>query len=366
MWNRPRGRRVPPSRVVEVIAVKEEFGKCKRQKVRPIYDPRPPNLRLADPREQFKLFEALQKEHQKQLASDKTGNVERYGSSCLLKLMTSAEDESGTGSEDELTDISSNDEMPVNTEATASNVISTIEPYEFYERNVILTQEEAKDLEFKTCGQATSNEWHLARLMRVTASLSKDIAARRKPDFTPVVRRHLSGHFRGNKATQHGNENEETALKLFTDSRNDIIDCIRTGLVVNAAQSWLGASPDAIVTMENGEKVLVEIKCTYTARDLTVDEAIDKIKGFCMARMDPSVAECDQVVLKKSHRYYYQVQVQLHVCRINTCFFVAWTFKDTKYIRVTKDDIFLKTVIPKLKKYYFEELLPALTAEYYM
>ena len=82
----------------------------------------------------------LQKEHQKQLASDKTGNVERYGSSCLLKLMTLAEDEeSGTGSEDEPTNISSDDEMPVNTEATASNVISTIEPYEFYERNVILT-----------------------------------------------------------------------------------------------------------------------------------------------------------------------------------------------------------------------------------
>ena len=110
----------------------------------------------------------------------------------------------------------------------------------------------------------------------------------------------------------------------------------------------------------------MEIKCPYTARDLTVDEAIDKIKGFCMARMDPSVAECDQIVLKKSHHYYYQVQVQLHVGRLNTCFFVVWTFKDTKYIRVTKDDIFLKTVIPKLKKYYFEELLPALTVEYYM
>ena len=186
--------------------------------------------------------------------------------------------------------------------------------FEFYERNVILTQEEAKDLELKTCGQATCNEWHLARRMRVTASLSKDIAARRKPDFTPVVRRHLSGHFRGNKATRHGNEHEVTALKLFTDSHSDIIDVIRTGLVVNAAQSWLGASPDAIVTMENGEKVLVEIKCPYTARDLTVDEAIDKIKGFSMARMDPSVAECDQIVLKKSHGYYYQVQVQLHVC----------------------------------------------------
>ncbi len=86
----------------------------------------------------------LQKEHQKQLASDKTGIVESYGSSCLLKLMTSAEDEeSRTGSEDELTDISSDDEMPVNTQVTALNVISTTEPYESHERNLILTQEEA-------------------------------------------------------------------------------------------------------------------------------------------------------------------------------------------------------------------------------
>lgn len=49
-------------------------------------------------------------------------------------------------------------------------------------------------------------------------------------------------------------------------------------IYIPTAQSWLGASPDAIVTMANGEKVLVEIKCPYTARDLTVNEATDKIK----------------------------------------------------------------------------------------
>ncbi len=141
----------------------------------------------------------------------------------------------------------------------------------------------------------------------------------------------MSGQFRGNTATQHGNEHEETALKSFTDSHNDIIDIIRTGLVVNAAQSWLGALPDAIVTMENGVKVLVEINSPYIARDLTVDEAIDKNKRFCMSRMDPSIAECDQIVLKKEHRYYYSVQVQLlHVCSTTTCFFVVWTFVSLK------------------------------------
>ena len=109
----------------------------------------------------------------------------------------------------------------------------------------------------------------------------------------------MSGQFRGNTTTQHWNEHEEAALKSFTDSSNDIIDVIRTGLVVNAVQSRLGASPDGIVTMANGEKVLVVIKSPYIARDLTVDEAIDKNKSVCMSRMDPSIAECDQIVLKK-------------------------------------------------------------------
>ena len=81
--------------------------------MQPNYDPRPPNFRLADPHEQLTLFETLQKEHQKEMESDKTGNVERYGSCCLLKLMITAdEEESGTGSEDELLiDISSDDEQ---------------------------------------------------------------------------------------------------------------------------------------------------------------------------------------------------------------------------------------------------------------
>lgn len=49
VWNRLRGRKLPPSHVVEVAAVKEEFGKCKRRKVRPMFDPILPNLQLAYP-----------------------------------------------------------------------------------------------------------------------------------------------------------------------------------------------------------------------------------------------------------------------------------------------------------------------------
>ena len=62
-WNRPRCRKVPPRRVREVVAVKEEYGRMKKAKVHPIYDPRPLKLQLPDPKEQNELKRALREEH---------------------------------------------------------------------------------------------------------------------------------------------------------------------------------------------------------------------------------------------------------------------------------------------------------------
>ena len=77
---------------MDVAAVKEEYGKQKcRKLVQPLYDPRPLNLRLPKPEEQKTLLLALQKENEDQ---DTTGNVAKYGSSCLLKLMEHSSSES--------------------------------------------------------------------------------------------------------------------------------------------------------------------------------------------------------------------------------------------------------------------------------
>ena len=66
-WNRPRCRSVPPRRVIDAVVIKEEYGKQKRWKVRPVYDPRPLNLHVPKPDEQAALLVALQKEHEDQL-----------------------------------------------------------------------------------------------------------------------------------------------------------------------------------------------------------------------------------------------------------------------------------------------------------
>ena len=112
------------------------------------------------------------------------------------------------------------------------------------------------------------------------------------------------------------------ALECFAKSFTAAdVEVMEPGLVVDSSEPWLGASPDGIITV-NGEKYLVEVKCPYSARDMTVKEALRSIKAFCLSK------EGDKFTLKHSHRYFYQVQVQLHVCKLTKCYFVVWTLKD--------------------------------------
>ena len=65
--------------------------------------------------------------------------------------------------------------------------------------------------------------------------------------------------------------------------------------------SFLGASPDGVVETTTSIKI-IEIKCTYSIRDLTVNEACTK-KGFYCA-LDDDI----KVHLMLNHLYYYQIQ----------------------------------------------------------
>jgi len=158
--------------------------------MRPIYDPRTLNLRLPKPDEHTALLVALQNEHKDQLKSDTTGNVAKYGSSCLLKLMVPSSSESSSTSDDDSENLSESDFQMMD---VVVNTTSATTPDEFYKRNVAA-------LELETQSQSKTNAWFVARWVHVTASLAKDIAARRKKDFTPLVRRHLSCQLSGASA----------------------------------------------------------------------------------------------------------------------------------------------------------------------
>ena len=100
---------------------------------------------------------------------------------------------------------------------------------------------------------------------------------------------------------------------------------------------------------------LVEYKCPYSARDTTVEEACTK-KDF-MAHMKEG-----RVELKRTHKYYYQVQGQMAICRRTWCDFVIWTPYSITIERINFDENFWKDTYKKLEQFYDAAVLPELAS----
>lgn len=53
----------------------------------------------------------------------------------------------------------------------------------------------------------------------------------------------------------------------------------------------------------------------------------------------------------------------MHVCNCSSAYLVVWTPKSLEVIEVEFDNDFVRGILPKLKVFYFEKLLPVLAAE---
>lgn len=93
-----------------------------------------------------------------------------------------------------------------------------------------------------------------------------------------------------------------------------------SGLFIDTDNPFLGASPDGIGECDCCKKRVVEIKCPFCFKEALPDE---DCTNFCM------VKEEGKWSLKQNHAYFYQVQLQLHVCSLNHADFVLWTKQET-------------------------------------
>ena len=102
------------------------------------------------------------------------------------------------------------------------------------------------------------------------------------------------------KTVQWGVNNEQEAFKAFT---------VLTGKTIQETGIWLdcsgilGASPDGIVH----DETVLEDKCPYTERNLTIEEAITTSPTFCLKKAQDG----NGYVLKKDHVYWDQVQGEM-------------------------------------------------------
>jgi hypothetical protein len=80
----------------------------------------------------------------------------------------------------------------------------------------------------------------------------------------------VESEFTGNIATEYGSLNEPIAQLDYTNKTgNAVHEC---GFFVHPEHDWLGASPDGLIESDNGELMVLEIKCPFSKRNDLIPE----------------------------------------------------------------------------------------------
>ena len=118
---------------------------------------------------------------------------------------------------------------------------------------------------------------------------------------------------------------ESVALKKFSRVYPNV-KVMKSGLIVCPELPFIGATPDAILIMEDGRRVCLEIKCPYTCKDKVIKVPYLEINDGGLN------------VLKSNHEYYIQMQIQLYLAKCDYGILFVYSSKDYKIAVVLRDN----------------------------
>ena len=138
----------------------------------------------------------------------------------------------------------------------------------------------------------------------------------------------------------------EFATVVRAEEQHENFVITDSGLVINPKFPHLGASPDDLIACDCCGLGCLEIKCPYCNKD-SLPESANFIE--------------DDSKLKKSHEYYYQVQMQIYLRKVKFCDFAVWTKKGIHVERiVAEQEEFFTDVIADVNEFDKFCLLPEL------
>ena len=127
-----------------------------------------------------------------------------------------------------------------------------------------------------------------------------------------------------------------------------------TGFLVCAASPFLGASTDGLVTCSCHKSRVLEIKCPYKY-----------CNGFEGWQNDKDFPLAPNKALRKSHRYFYQVQLQMFIYDVQSCNFLVYKPSNpdsSMVVNVIQDKEFLKSLVSNLQTKFEKILLPEIVS----
>lgn len=221
-----------------------------------------------------------------------------------------------------------------------------------------VNQSKRKDIERDTLNQQKSIEWKQYRSDLLNASNFGRICSCRSPQsYEGIVKSMLYTDISNLKQIDHGNFYEEKAIRKLEEVYGISVE--KCGLFIDSETSFLGASPDGIV----GDNAIVEIKCPYSILENDIDKAIldGKLNVWSRSRKPrkKNVSYIPTIVgINKKHKWYFQVQGQLHVTQKEFCYFAVWVGDDfpIKIEKIYRDDDFWKTKMEVQLKNFMKRL----------
>ena len=155
-------------------------------------------------------------------------------------------------------------------------------------------------------------------------------------------------------------EHEKDGIKSFlsdiaSQHEGGLEDFRQCGFYVKGDQPYLAASPDSLLTCKCCGPATVEIKCPYSVRHDNIMER------EVFERVDFLEEHDGSPRLKRSHKYYTQVQAQIWVCGVRYSFFVVWTLGYLPlYEEIMLDTAFMTKVINNLTLFYKAYVVPCM------
>ncbi|KAM4537015.1 uncharacterized protein PAE49_021422 [Odontesthes bonariensis] len=229
-----------------------------------------------------------------------------------------------------------------------------------------ITEEQAEHIERETRLQAKAKLWFSMREGRIIASMFKD-SVRTNPasPAKSLIRQICYPETKkiATEATRWGCDNEEQARQCYVELQSKIhtdLKVEQSGLQINPAFPFLGASPDGLVSCACCGDGLLEIKCPFSGKDVGLQAAAEN-RGFCLQLSNGAYN------LQRDHGYYYQVQAQLFVTGKQHCDFVVWCTKEGNqelFIeRIAADHQFFSSALAAATTFFKQGILPELLAK---
>ena len=361
-WNQPRPKKLEIIPVAELSSRRDEILKKKNDNVlfHRTYDPRPVEYRIVDNAALEGLRCDLQSLNQRSAfldilmpSKEKVEHDHTYSSPSGMPAGINKTTITANHSKEFECSVPS---YPINDHDFKNSCMEV-------KTSLNLSCCERKSLEMETRDQSSQPMWHVARSKRITASKCGKILCQKtktvsllrqcvypKPLLHPPV------------PIAWGRQHESIAIKKYTSHKNEsgsTVSVDKCGFIVHPTKGWLGASPDGRVQDSTCSKPngALEVKCPYSKRDQTPEEACSDSNFFCELVNS-------EVNLKHDHSYYHQVQLQLYVGTdlYDWCDFCVYTCKGVSTQRIFQDEEWQLKNIPELEMYFDTHIAPELVS----